>query len=79
MKLSKGRIRHLHKTKQQSRRNHAKTKEVIRRHNLSHKNKTPVNLRSLTLKNAVKKHKRRKRNFNTFASRLDRRMSHYGV
>ena len=49
MKLSKGRIRHLHNTKQQSRRNYAKTKEAFKRHNLSHKNKTPVNLRSLTL------------------------------
>ena len=79
MKLSKGRIRHLHKTKQQSRRNRAKTKEVARRHNLSHKNKTPVNLRSLTLKNAVRRPKHNKRNFNTFASRLDKRMAHYGV
>ncbi|MHA2082186.1 MAG: hypothetical protein ACXABD_00390 [Candidatus Thorarchaeota archaeon] len=79
MKLSKGRIRHLHKTKEQSRRNHAKTKEVARRHNLSHKNKTPVNLRSLTLKNAVIRPKHKRRNLNTFASRLDKRMAHYGV
>ena len=61
MKLSKGRIRQLHNTKHQSRRNYAKTKEAFKRHNLSHKNKTPVNLRSLTLKNAVNRMKIKKR------------------
>ena len=61
MKLSKGRIRQLHNTKHQSRRNYAKTKEAFKRHNLSHKNKTPVNLRSLTLKNAVTKSRLKKK------------------
>ena len=79
MKLSKGRIRHLYKTQHQSRRNRAKTKEakrIIKRYNLSHRNRTPTNLRSLTLKNVSKKHNRKP---NTFESRLSNRIMHYGI
>lgn len=49
MKLSKGRIRHLHKSNNQSLRTHAKTKSIIKMHSLSQKNKSPVNLRRSTL------------------------------
>ena len=82
MKLSKGRIRHLHKTKQQSRRNRAKTNEVHKRYNLSYKNKTPVNIRSLTLKYGLKKGQKKRhkiqKKLDVFASKLNRRFHIYG-